>query len=399
MKLRITVSVLLITAVIVGSLLIWKSTENSETSETRKSQTATFVGVSTETAGNLTSNDRYNIFWTSEAVDEGAVAFTTAPVYFPSLFRIETGFAIPDSDSILLLHQNLRDKDVYPIPGLNTGTQSSSASSSNRKHGVYLFNIGNSTAPNARKLISFNSDRFRIVDREKYASALTACDDGTVKWLEFTPDNTTAAQGPGTAQIVTWRADDTLEFSKISWEFSREPGHENQLSCTSSLSRIISEDDSGNPLVLLLEDRGKVTHVKDEIKISNPSLPAMARFSTVFQETFYSFDEQNNLTAIDLATGRLIYKKQIDVKGPSPVSITFDNDYAFLVIRPDRFDNKQAVLPIDLKNPQCTGAVTPLLGYEDTSQISKIKRLGDSFMVATSVLPKDSDFTINCEGP
>lgn len=105
----------------------------------------------------------------------------------------------------------------------------------------------------------------------------------------------------------------------------------------------------------------------------------------MFQETFYSFDEQNNLTAIDLATGRLIYKKQIDVKGPSPVSITFDN--------------KQAVLPIDLKNPQCTGAVTPLLGYEDTSQISKIKRLGDSFMVATSVLPKDSDFTINCEGP
>lgn len=397
MSRRAIISILLALVLLTaGSVLLWRYIPSTPKTTGDGTENVAYIGISTETSGSLTSNDRNNLFWTSKA-GSGGVAFSTAPTYFPSLLRLGKGFATPDEDSILLVNQDLQGKKNLPVPGLKTGTQSASASSLDYSHGAFLFNTSTSTTPNAKKVVAVTSEKTRTIDRDNHVSALTACNDGIVKWIEFYPQDTEKVDSAGTAKIVTWKVDGTLETSNILWKFPYELGHENQLSCNSPSSTVISEDENGNPLSLILESRGKETIVKNTVKLPAVSPPAMARFSTVFQDTLYSLDRNNVLTSTNIKTGKLIYSELLDIEGPSPISITFEKDKAFLVIRPDRFMNRQAVLPIDLKRPYCTGEVVALKGYDETSQKSKLERLGDSFMATTTVLPKDSDSPLTCQ--
>lgn len=390
MSKRNVILILLTLILVAGPILLWKHIPATPRITESGAEEAQYIGISTETNGPLTLTDRNNIFWTSES-GEGGVYYSTVPVYFPSLLRVGKGFAFPDRDSIILVDQDLHEKRRFPVSGLGTGTQSASANSPNYMHGVFLFNTGDSTSSNSRKVVAVGSGGARSIDRENYLSALTACNNGTIKWIEFLPWNKEAIDGKGVAQIVTWTPDGEIETSDIIWDFQYEPGHENQLACDSSSHIIISEDNDGKPVSLLLKSLGEKTEVESKVDLPEIPPPAMARFSKVIQGTLYSLDKDNVLTAVDIRTGSIKYRETLDVKGPSPVSVTFDKDIAYLVVRPDHFENKQAVLPVDLKNPQCVGEVVPLMGYDEISQKSRLERLGNSFMVATSVLPIDVD--------
>ena len=113
---------------------------------------------------------------------------------------------------------------------------------------------------------------------------------------------------------------------------------------------------------------------------------------------FYSFNKDNTLTAVDLKTGQLIYSKVLDTKGSLPLSVTFENGNAYFIVRPEYLEQKQAVLPINLNDPSCSGELTPLEGYDKTSLKTRVRRLGDSSMVVTSILPTSSDTSIECDG-
>lgn len=396
MNRKTTIAILLtLTLLAAGSILLWKYLPSAPKTTGDGAENAAFIGISTETSGSLTLNDRNNLFWTSES-GSGGVAFSTAPTYFPSLLRIGRGFATPDENSILLVDQNLQEKKLLPVPDLKVGTQSASANSLDHSHGAFLFNTSDSTRSNAGKVVAVSPNGARSIDREEHVSALTACNDGTIKWIEFLPQDSEKVGGAGTAKIVTWSSNGAVETSDILWNFHYEPGHANHLSCDSSSSTIISEDENGKPISLILENHGKETSVKNTVALPSIPPPAMARFSTVFQNTLYSLDKENILTAVNISTGDLEYSQPLNISGPSPISITFEGHRAFLVTRPDRFENKQAVLTIDLKNPRCTGEEIPLTGYDETSQKSKIERLGDSFMATTTTLPKSPDYQFTC---
>ncbi|MGZ7497170.1 hypothetical protein ACXM2N_08795 [Corynebacterium sp. ZY180755] len=396
MNKRTTTAILLTLLLLAaGSIFLWKHFPSTPKTTGAGTENSDFIGISTETSGSLTSSDRNNLFWTSKS-GSGGVAFSVAPTYFPSLLRIGGGFATPDENSILLVDQDLQKKKLLPVPDLKVGTQSASTNSLDQSQGAFLFNIGDSNNSDAGKVVAVSSNSVRSIDREKHVSALTACNDGTIKWIEFSPQDSEKVGSNGTAKIVTWSNSGEIKTSDIIWNFPYELGHENHLSCNSPSSAIVSEDKIGNPLSLILEDRGEKTFVKKTIALPTTSPPAMARFSTVFRDTLYSLDKERRLTAVNIKTGTLEYSEQLNVDGPSPISITFENDKAFLVIRPDKFKNKQAVLPVNLKNPRCIGEAVRLYGYDETSQKSKIERLGDSFMATTTVLPKSPDYRFTC---
>lgn len=393
---RVTMSVILCLILVTAiSFVAWRSLSSNPAITTSGSDNATFVGISTETSGSLTSNDRNNLFWTAEA-GLGGVAFSTAPTYFPSLIRIEEGFATPDEDSIFVVNEQLQEKAHFPISGLGIGTQIASAGSPNFHHGAFLFNIGDSSNPNRVKVVAISTNGTRSTDRDKHASALTACDNGTIKWLEFLPNDINNVDGEGTATLVSWSTSGTIEATVIPWSFFTEPGPENHLSCDSSPATIVSEDKNGNPISIQLEYRDGIPSVRNQLPLPPTQPPAMSRFSSIINDTLYSLDKQNTLSAVNIKTGALVYRQSLMIDGPSPVSITFENSHAFLVFRPNNLHNKQAVLPIDLERPNCTGPITPLVGYDESSQKSKLERLGDSFKVATAVLPKSSSFSFNC---
>lgn len=396
MNKKTTIAVLLTLILLAaGSIFLWKHSPSTPKTTRAGTENSDFIGISTETSGSLTSSDRNNLFWTSQS-GSGGVAFSAAPTYFPSLLRVGAGFATPDENSILIVDQDLQKKKLLPVPDLKVGTQSASTNSLDQSQGAFLFNTSDSNNPDTGKVVAVSSNSVRSIDRGKHISALTACNDGTIKWIEFSPQDSEKVGSNGTAKIVTWSRSGEINTSDIIWKFSYEPGHENHLSCNSPSSAIISEDKDGKPISLILEDHGEKTLVKKTITLPTTPPPAMARFSTVFRDTLYSLDKESRLTAVNINTGTLEYSEQLNVDGPSPISITFEKDKAFLVIRPDKFENKQAVLPINLKNPRCTGEAVRLYGYDETSQKSKIERLGDSFMATTTVLPKSPDYQFTC---
>ena len=396
MNKKTTIAVLLTLILLAaGSIFLWKHSPSTPKTTRAGTENSDFIGISTETSGSLTSSDRNNLFWTSQS-GSGGVAFSVAPTYFPSLLRVGAGFATPDENSILIVDQDLQKKKLLPVPDLKVGTQSASTNSLDQSQGAFLFNTSDSNSPDTGKVVAVSSNSVRSIDRGKHISALTACNDGTIKWIEFSPQDSEKVGSNGTAKIVTWSRSGEINTSDIIWKFSYEPGHENHLSCNSPSSAIISEDKDGKPISLILEDHGEKTLVKKTITLPTTPPPAMARFSTVFRDTLYSLDKESRLTAVNINIGTLEYSEQLNVDGPSPISITFEKDKAFLVIRPDKFENKQAVLPINLKNPRCTGEAVRLYGYDETSQKSKIERLGDSFMATTTVLPKSPDYQFTC---
>lgn len=396
MNKKTTIAVLLTLILLAaGSIFLWKHSPSTPKTTRAGTENSDFIGISTETSGSLTSSDRNNLFWTSQS-GSGGVAFSAAPTYFPSLLRVGAGFATPDENSILIVDQDLQKKKLLPVPDLKVGTQSASTNSLDQSQGAFLFNTSDSNSPDTGKVVAVSSNSVRSIDRGKHISALTACNDGTIKWIEFSPQDSEKVGSNGTAKIVTWSRSGEINTSDIIWKFSYEPGHENHLSCNSPSSAIISEDKDGKPISLILEDHGEKTLVKKTITLPTTPPPAMARFSTVFRDTLYSLDKESRLTAVNINIGTLEYSEQLNVDGPSPISITFEKDKAFLVIRPDKFENKQAVLPINLKNPRCTGEAVRLYGYDETSQKSKIERLGDSFMATTTVLPKSPDYQFTC---
>ena len=396
MNKKTTIAVLLTLILLAaGSIFLWKHSPSTPKTTRAGTENSDFIGISTETSGSLTSSDRNNLFWTSQS-GSGGVAFSAAPTYFPSLLRVGAGFATPDENSILIVDQDLQKKKLLPVPDLKVGTQSASTNSLDQSQGAFLFNTSDSNNPDTGKVVAVSSNSVRSIDRGKHISALTACNDGTIKWIEFSPQDCEKVGSNGTAKIVTWSRSGEINTSDIIWKFSYEPGHENHLSCNSPSSAIISEDKDGKPISLILEDHGEKTLVKKTITLPTTPPPAMARFSTVFRDTLYSLDKESRLTAVNINTGTLEYSEQLNVDGPSPISITFEKDKAFLVIRPDKFENKQAVLPINLKNPRCTGEAVRLYGYDETSQKSKIERLGDSFMATTTTLPKSPDYQFTC---
>lgn len=381
------------------SFFLWRFLPSEPKLSTNQERDARYIGVSVDAGGNQLSSDRSNLFWTTNSA-KGGVAATTAPVYFPSILRIGKGFATPDENSILWLSNDLQERTRHSVPGLAKGKQRFSANSPNHQHGLFTFNTGTADNSAQTKAVAVNKRGIRTIDRKHSLSALTPCDNGDMRWLEFYPTNKNEPAGPGTAKLVTWTADGHINEAKVAWDFPHEPAHENTLSCDSSKSIIMSEDGAGKPISLLLEEKnsGFNVTVRKQASLAPTTPSAKARFSTVQENVFYSLDKENKLTAVDLKTGKLIYSQALNTKGDSPLSISFEDDNAYLVVRPENFGHQQAVLPINLKKPSCFGEITPLVGYDELSFKSRLRKLGDSSMMVTSILPTGDDASIDCVG-
>ncbi|WP_224400444.1 hypothetical protein [Corynebacterium poyangense] len=145
-----------------------------------------------------------------------------------------------------------------------------------------------------------------------------------------------------------------------------------------------------------MTDKDGVTEASKQATLSNYTPPALARFSSILRNRLFSLDGNNDLSSINLTTGAEEYRFHLNINGPSPISITYEGSLAYIVVRPDDIENKQAVMPIKLLEPSCQGEFTPLIGYDDMTQNSRLSRMGNTFKVATTVLPIDKDFSFSC---
>ncbi len=354
-----------------------------------------FIGISSEATGAMLSSDRNNVFWSGNSGTGAAVHFIV-PTYFPSLNRVGGDFLVPDRDSLLVLDKSLRIKDRLDIPGLGVGVQALETSSASHKYVGYTFNVGSELAPDARKVVIANNRDVRHVDRDRFVAALTVCDSGLARWIEFEPSDANNLSGPGVGFVVAWTQTGEITERKINWEFLSIPDSESALSCQDDSGLIITEGRDGGTVVINVKVDREEFQVSKETPLKDFSPAAMARFSEVMDNKLYSLDHRQVLSVIDLESGLVEQREQLKVDGASPVAMSFDGDQAYVVVRPREFDHDQAVVAVDLKDIRCMSEPIRLVGYDQTPGQSLLARMGGSYMAVSSVLPIDQGFEIAC---
>ncbi|KAB3519234.1 hypothetical protein GC425_09580 [Corynebacterium sp. zg254] len=392
----IALSVVVALGLVIGGVYIWSSgPEKVPVPESDSATARTFVGISMETALPLNRSDKNNVFWSAEDGSGGRV-HSIAPTYFPSIERIDDGFIAPDRDSIVIYDDKLNERNRFEVPDLGAGMQSFSKSSNNGQYAAFVFYESPADGDVKSQVVVANSEESRTTDLPRDIDGLTMCDDGTVRWVEFDPKNEKDKFGEGSLKVTSWGQEGEPTTIELANSFPSRPTDANLLPCGSGKGYILATDADGKRLAFPVLEGEQGLHIGSPGTIVDVEYPSLSRFDVVQGDVFYSLDGESFLTATDLNTGKLIYKHQLDVKGPNPVSVTYDNGKAFVVARPTEFDNGQAILPVDLKNPECVGELIRLRGYNEIPKKAYVKRFGESFMVVMNVLPVDKDYTVRC---
>ncbi|KAB1502747.1 hypothetical protein F7230_06950 [Corynebacterium sp. 320] len=392
----IALSAVVALGLVIGAVYIWSSgPEKVPVPESDSATARTFVGISTETALPLNRADKNNLFWSAEDGSGGRV-HSIAPTYFPSIERISDGFVAPDRDSIIIYDDKLNERQRFEVPELGAGLQSSSRVSNNGKYAAFSFHDSPAAGEVKTQIVVANSEESRTLDVPRDIDALTVCDDGTIRWIEFDPHDKKDEFGEGSLKVKTWGLGGEPTAIELAESLPSRPSSASLLPCGLEKGYILGHDADGKRLAFPVLEGEQGLHIGSPSTIVDVEYPSLSRFDVVQGDVFYSLDGESFLTATDLNTGKLIYKHQLDVKGPNPVSVTYDNGKAFVVARPTEFDNGQAILPVDLKNPECVGELIRLRGYNEIPKKAYVKRFGESFMVVMNVLPVDKDYTVRC---
>ncbi|WP_196794482.1 hypothetical protein, partial [Corynebacterium timonense] len=141
-----------------------------------------WVGLSTPVSGSLVSTNRNVVFAASD--ESVKPVFKTAPVYYPSLQRLQDGYIVPDRDRIVFLDGSLQEKTSQRIPGLGFPTMATATGASNGEAAAWTFNVGNESQPYRRLIVSIVGESINTSVRDNVPSSVRSCDDGSVVWFE-----------------------------------------------------------------------------------------------------------------------------------------------------------------------------------------------------------------------
>ena len=125
---------------------------------------------------------------------------------------------------------------------------------------------------------------------------------------------------------------------------------------------IVTDGSDGDSISLVLTESGDEIEAKKQAELPDLQPEVRSQSSNVWNHKLYLLDEEGFVSSIDLMTGTEEYRLPLKVSSSTPASISFENSVAYVVVSPAELDNQQAVIPIDLLNPECQGAVTPLIG-------------------------------------
>lgn len=200
-----------------------------------------FIGISIDPIKNLSPNHAANLFALS-ADGSGGIFQELAPTYFPSIHR----------DSLVVVDASLKEVYRHEVARLSVGMQTQSARSPLHKSVAFSFNEGTAEVPYRHRIVSATEKTSASAMTDQRHFALTACDDGSTRWVEYFPDRGMEdPMGPGSARIVTLQADGELSEIDVEWNFPDRPSAPIILSCEDPSAYIVSEED--------------IIYVKDEV--------------------------------------------------------------------------------------------------------------------------------------
>ncbi|BAU97016.1 hypothetical protein N24_2754 [Corynebacterium suranareeae] len=346
-----------------------------------------FIGISSDPFKNLSPNNSANLFALS-ADGTGGIFHELAPTSFPSMHRLGSRFIAPDRDSLAVFDASLEEVFRHEVAGLGAGTQSQSAQSPLHKSVAFSFNEGTAEAPYRHRIVSATEKTSTTTVTDQRHFSLTACDDGSTRWVEYFPDRGMEdPTGPGSARIVTLQADGQLDEIDVEWNFSERPYAPIILSCDDPSAYIVSEED--------------VIYVKDQLSPAESigKLPAFeaadrGRFGVVSGEDYFVFSSSGMLTRINIPGGKVIYAQPIDLGGKHPISITFDSSRAYVVVHADE-DNQAGLIEIDLNDPTCTSDQLLLTGFNKLLTARKPKP--ETSIGIDAIMPIDPGYSLGCK--
>lgn len=360
--------------------------------------TNSFVGISTELASKLDESDNNNVFWTSPDGGHG-LSEALAPVYNPSLLRMNNGFIAPTDGGLVVFDGNLQVTQQLPVPEIGIGTMAGSSNSPDGSHGVFAFYSGDaqSDEPDARLIVLASENSVDAVHSPNLVQAVTSCDDGTARWIEYRPDSNSDPLGPGKAYLASWTPGEDIVSSAIDADFEVAPSAESSLSCDSSNSFVDSPNRAGDRSVIQIttEDDGR-----PEIQ-STQGLPAFptangSRFTHTEGVMLYTLSSNGELSKVDYSRGEVLYSERLDVSGPDILSATYEDESVYIVTRPDQSDNRQSVQRVSLENPSCISDRVTLEAYDTQSEESQKKRGESSYLAVQSILPLRKENQVAC---
>ncbi|ALC06623.1 hypothetical protein CDES_11280 [Corynebacterium deserti GIMN1.010] len=351
----------------------------------------TYVGFSNEAMGVLAKTDSANIFLSS-ADGEGNIVHRLAPTYFPSIERLGNGFIAPDEDSLVLFDASLNEIGRHDVAELGVAVQTSSAHSSNHQAAAFSFNEGTAENQYRHRIVAATMENATSIVTNQLPLALTACDDGSIRWIEFLPDSGMEdALGPGKARIMRLTSAAEQREITIDWHFENRPGSATILHCSNENAYIDLGQDSGEILKVTDSSKPEVMSILPPFAIAD-----RGRFDYVFEEDYVAFNSSGILTRINVPKGNLVYSHALELNGDNPVSVTFDSDVAYIVVQPPNGAQDQSVYAIDLDDPTCISEKLELTGFDQTAYESRIERQGGSYIVIDTFMSIDPDWTPMC---
>lgn len=366
--------------------------EQPEQQDSRILNPPTYVGISNEALGTLAKTDSANIFLSS-ANGEGNIVQKLAPTYFPSIERLGNGFVAPDEDSLVVFDASLDEIARHDVANLGVAVQTSSAHSPDHQTVTFAFNEGTAENQYRHRIVAATMESVTNIVTNQLPLAITACDDGSIRWIEYLPDSGMEDPlGPGRARIMRLTSAEEQKEIKVDWHFENRPGPATILQCVNENAYIDLGLDSGEILnVTESNSKPEIFSILPQFAIAD-----RGRFDYVSGDDYFAFNSAGILTRINVSKGNLVYSHVLELNGYNPVSVTFDSDVAYVVVQPPDGSQEQSVYAIDLDDPTCISEELELKGFDRSAYESKIDRQGGSYIVIDTFMSIDRDWTPKC---
>lgn len=342
------------------------------------------IGIASEAVDLKRADTTTDVFVASKEGD-GFVAQQLAPTYFPSLQRLGDGFVVPDKDSLVVLDASGTVVRRHEVEGLGVAAQAQASTSVAHTMTAFSFNEGTGELSNRHRIVTLSKAAQNEILTTQRPQFLTACDDGSARWLEYVPDGGVHDNlSSGTANMVTLNPAGELKSVKIDWQFSSSPGLASVLQCGSADS-FLESDTEGREIIRVREDGSAV---EDSGRLSEYALADGARFDYFEGDKYFALNSSGTFTSINMSDGTVSYEEFIDFDGKNPISVTFDTGKAFIVVQSETRFSEQGLIVVDLSDPSCVSDYVELSGFGETAR--------NSHVVMDSIMAVDPDFKVEC---
>lgn len=289
--------------------------------------------------------------------------------YFPALRRLDSGFIATAPEELILVDDETGAVRNIAMPDGDKGSLTKIAVADKTPQNSTVAYEFNETGDNP--VSGYDSIIVRIHDgvakdsgrRIHPVSAMTACPDGSVHWIErdIGRDGSRWDFGPATYMYWASDADEPAEFPIAGQELGDSPVPQGSLGCNGETGYYVRgdfDDDRREYFATSTEItfNGAKVDVGETIDLGYLPEVRLSRFDDVDTKTkrYSVFDVDGNFSTVDLKTGEWKFDR-VSVTPPMwGYSMTFDEKTAYMVkSAPEGEKNVLEVLAIQLDDPTC----------------------------------------------